>query len=230
MPGENVRLRLAALDIDGTVVDSAGQVSGELKAVLALLTERGIHTVLCTGRRWRSAVPVLEELEHAHPVIVCSGGALVKRADDGRTLYSEPMGPVAAERAVGLFRGAGLVPFLLYDRPLDEREVLISASERRCAEKLTYVKANPEAIGWYEGEWPAGTGPPLEVYTVDAAERVQRAAESVRAGMGDEGIVEAMFQQRYGGELALEVRSPYATKWRALERVLRQWDIRPDEV
>jgi hypothetical protein len=48
--------------------------------------------------------------------------------------------------------------------------------------------------------------------------------------MGDEGIVEAMFQQRYGGELALEVRSPYATKWRALERLLRQWDIRPDEV
>ncbi len=226
-PGE--RFRLVALDIDGTVVTSTGEVTGRLIDVLARLAARGVRTVLCTGRRLRSSMPVLEELGHVHPVLVCSGGALIKRVDDEKTLYADPLERGVARRAVELYREHDLVPFLLYDRSLDEPELRISATQRERAEQMTYTRANREAVQWYDGSYPEELERALEVYTVDDAERVRRAA-GVGEALRQDAIVECMVQQRYGGELAMEVRCPTATKWRALEWLLGQWEIEPEEV
>ncbi len=223
------RFRLVALDIDGTVLNSAQQVSPALKHALAALAEVSVRTVLCTGRRMRSAVPVLAELEHVHPILVCSGGALIKRVDDQKTLYTDPLGVELARRAAEIYRRAGLVPILLYDRPLSGRELSIAAADRARAEQLSYVRLNRDALRYFDGGWPEGEGAPLEVYTVAPTERVEAARDQVKAQLERSAIVEAMFQPRYG-ELALEVRSPTATKWAALRYLLDRWDVSPAQV
>jgi hypothetical protein len=223
--------RLVALDIDGTVLDSAQQVSAELKAALARLTSISVRTVLCTGRRWQSAAPVLRQLEHAHPVVVCTGGALIKSADDERTLHAVPMGHDAARLAVKAFRAHGLVPLLLYDRPLGAREMKIALSDQARAEGLPYLQANPGSWEWYEGGYPPGCEAPLAVYTVDGEAAISSAEPYVRAALGERGIVEVMRQLRYGADqVAIEVHDTSATKWRALEWLLEQWGVRADEV
>ena len=223
--------RLVALDIDGTVVDAAQRVSGELKDVLALLTELGVRTVLCTGRRWRTAVPVLEELEHVHPVVVCCGGALIKRADDERTLHAVPLKDATARLAGDLFRQAGLVPMFLYDRPLSGTELLLPAASRERAEGLPYVEANREACAWFEGDYPDTDEAPLVVYCMDVEGEVRAAEPVVRAGLARKAIVEVMRQARYGADqVALEAHAPEATKWQALKWLLARWELEPAQV
>ncbi len=223
--------RLVALDIDGTVLNSAQEVSTELRGVLARLAERGVRTVLSTGRRWRTTVPVLRELGHVHPVAVCSGGALIKNADDERTLFTAPMPHATAKLTLRLFRQAGLVPFMLYDRPLSGREMKVSVSERDAASGLPYVQANEGAFEHYEGSCPSTNERTLTIFCVDHGERVRPAERPVVEGLGDVGIVKVMAQERYGpGQLAIEVHDPSATKWSALRHLLSEWAITPQQV
>ena len=233
MPRERgrTRYRLIALDVDGTVLNSAQQVTPELKEALGRLAARSVRTVLCTGRRWQTTAPVLRALGHAHPIVVCSGGALIKRADDQQTLHTAPLRHATARLAVRLFRRSGLVPLLLYDRPLGVCELKVAESDRSQAEGLPYVLANPGSCEWYADEYPAGNERPLEVYAVDEGVKIRAAEPQVREAVGDRRVVEVMAQLRYGpDQVAIEIHEPSATKWRALEWLIKQWQINPDEV
>ncbi len=227
----DVPYRLVALDADGTVLDSDQRVRPELKSVLEQLTQMGVHTVLCTGRRWRSALPVLRELEHAHPVAVCAGGALVKRADDGRTLHIAPLALESARLACELFRDGGLAPLLLYDRPLEECDLKVSRLDRELVEQLPYSAEERSAqMEWYHGRFPGDEEPPLAVYALADKESILRAEAGVARGIGEQGIVAALHRLRYGALSALEVHDPAATKWHALEWLLDWWDMQAGEV
>lgn len=231
MSGNDQQYRLVALDIDGTVLNSKQEITEHLKDTLAALADRSVRTVLCTGRRWRSTMPVLEELEHVHPVVVCSGGALVKRADDQRTLYTMPLKHETAREAIRLFRQGGLVPFLLYDRPLEERELKLPANERGRADDLPYVKVNGEWMDTYPGRYAGGGEPPLVIYTVDAESRVRAAEGDLRDGLAGKATIKAMFQERFGeDQIALEVHDPGASKWHALQWLIDRWEVGPGQV
>jgi len=227
----DAQFRLVALDIDGTVLNSNGEVTQELKSCLAELEAQSIRTVLCTGRRWRNSVLVAHELESAHPVVVCCGGALIKRADDESTLYVDPMPEEFARLVVGLYREAGLVPLLLYDEPLSGRELRIGQQDHDRALGLPYIQANAGCYDWYGGDYPGDGELPLEVYTMDGEARIRAGEGRVRAGVGRQGIVEAMYQTRYGpDQLAVEVHCASTTKWNALSWLLAEWGVGPDEV
>ena len=223
--------RIIALDVDGTLLDTSGRVSPAFMEAIERLARRGVHTVLCTGRRWRTAFQVVVQIRHAHPVVVCCGGALIKEADGHRTLYRNLLGSAAAQRTVAAFRRGGLVPFLLLDRPLSDCELLISELDRARASRLPYILANPDGIQYYSGEYPELQEDPVEVYTVDHLSRVRPCEGAARAELGDEAIVTALLQRRYGpDQFALEVHCPTATKWNALRWLLRQWNFGPEQV
>ncbi len=225
------RFRLVALDIDGTILDSAQRIAPELKEALAGLVSRSVRVVLCTGRRWRSAVPILTELEHAHPIVVCCGGALVKRVDDESTLYARPLEHATAREAAAIFRRNSLVPMLLYDRPLSGLELKIAQEDRAQAEQLPYLVLNPGVCEWYAGDYPSTDERPLIVYTLDEGYKVRAAQPDFREHLGERAVVQAMAQARYGADqVALEVHDPASTKWRALHWLLKRWRILPEQV
>ena len=225
------RYRIAALDIDGTILDSAGRVSAELKDVLLRLKDGGVRTVLCTGRRWRSALPVFEELEHACSYVVCCGGALVKESDQGGTLYANPIEQATARRCGALFRQCGLVPFFLFDSSPEEPELLVSQEDQHRAASVPYLHANREAVDYFQGPYPPDGRRCLVVYTVDAGSRVRASQYRMEQAVGEDGIVKVMAQPRYGADqVAIEVHGPTATKWSALQWLLRRWEVKSREV
>jgi Cof subfamily protein (haloacid dehalogenase superfamily) len=70
------RPRLVATDLDGTLLDAAGQVSARTRAVLEELDDAGVPVVFTTGRplRW------MDELWDAvggHGLAICSNGGVV---------------------------------------------------------------------------------------------------------------------------------------------------------
>ena len=55
-------IRLLALDIDGTILDSNGHIPPDNKTAIAAAIEAGVEVALATGRRYDFARPIFEEL------------------------------------------------------------------------------------------------------------------------------------------------------------------------
>ena len=77
-------IRLIALDIDGTLLDSEGQVSHANRDALRAAIDAGVEVVLATGRRYDFARPIFEALPGPLTLIL-SNGAIVK-TPGGETL------------------------------------------------------------------------------------------------------------------------------------------------
>src|SRR5215203_2132427 len=91
-------IRLIALDLDGTLLDSRGELSAGNRAAIDEARARGVAVALVTGRRFRDARPLALELGLDVPVIA-HNGALTKHAHSLETVAAVLM-PVEAARAV----------------------------------------------------------------------------------------------------------------------------------
>jgi len=73
-------LRLAAIDLDGTLLGPDLGISRENRAAIDRLAAAGLEIVLASGRHYRSMAPYVQQLPHVH-WIVSSQGAEVAKAD-----------------------------------------------------------------------------------------------------------------------------------------------------
>lgn len=78
-------IKLLALDLDGTLLDSRGKISEANKNAIRRAEEKGVLVTIATGRRFRDARPVGLELELNAPLIT-HNGALLKYADSLKTV------------------------------------------------------------------------------------------------------------------------------------------------
>lgn len=69
--------RLVALDIDGTVVDHAGELPEPVYAAVQRVLRAGARVVLSTGRGWHATQPVFHDLDLPPGPAICSNGAVV---------------------------------------------------------------------------------------------------------------------------------------------------------
>ncbi|MCH3922226.1 Cof-type HAD-IIB family hydrolase [Limosilactobacillus sp.] len=73
-------IKMIALDLDNTLLNSEKEISQRNEAVLKKLHERGIHVVLCTGRPINAIWPLIEQLGLTRPddyTITFNGGLVV---------------------------------------------------------------------------------------------------------------------------------------------------------
>ena len=66
-------LRLVALDLDGTLLDPYGELSDGVCEAVDTLRKVGLQVVLCTGRRFRTALPMAHRLGLEGPIVVNNG-------------------------------------------------------------------------------------------------------------------------------------------------------------
>ena len=75
-------VRLIAIDIDGTLLDSSGRLPDANRRAIHAAVTRGVEVVLATGRTFHHARPIAAKLGAALTLIV-SNGALVKTSEGG---------------------------------------------------------------------------------------------------------------------------------------------------
>lgn len=78
-------IKLLALDLDGTLLDSRGRISEENKQAIRKAEEIGVLVTIATGRRFRDARPVALEAGFNAPIIT-HNGALLKFAQNLETV------------------------------------------------------------------------------------------------------------------------------------------------
>src|SRR5688500_18506564 len=118
-------IKLLALDLDGTLLDSHGRIPEASKTAIRAAEEQGVLVTIATGRRFRDGRPVGLELELNAP-LVTHNGALLKYADSLETVASSLLATETALEIVRVgkqFGGDALVSAdphgkgsLLYDR------------------------------------------------------------------------------------------------------------------
>lgn len=78
-------IKLLALDLDGTLLNSRGDIPEKNIEAIQKAEESGVLVTIATGRRFRDALPVAEQLKLNAPVI-CHNGALLKYAESLETV------------------------------------------------------------------------------------------------------------------------------------------------
>ena len=107
-------IRLLALDLDGTLLNSRGHVSERNRNALTAARERGVRVAIVTGRRFRDARPIALDLGLDVPVIA-HNGALTKHAETLVTVAVLPLPLAAAHEAIKVGRAAGADPLVSDD-------------------------------------------------------------------------------------------------------------------
>ena len=137
-------VRLIALDIDGTLLDSRWQIPQTNRDSIAEATRRGIEVVLVTGRRYDFALPVARQLDAPLTMIV-SNGALI-RSDNGQTHLRHLLPQKTAERILQVTRRWREGAVVIFDRPT-QNQLMLESLDPNDTMRYTYYERNIEYIG-----------------------------------------------------------------------------------
>lgn len=107
-------VRLIAIDIDGTLLDSQGNLPNENRLAVCSALDAGIQIVLATGRAFHHAKPIADIISDRVALIV-SNGAITKRTS-GETLASQLLSREIAKAIIAETRTFREGAALIFDR------------------------------------------------------------------------------------------------------------------
>ena len=220
--------RMVAIDLDGTLLRKDGTMGDRTRLALQAAVRQGIRVVICTGRRFRTTLPILSELQLAVPVIV-HGGLLIKDAGTYETLYHRYLGKDFALEAVKFLKAYGATPIVYVDLFAQGIDIYLDNERDGHPFHLKYLERNrlnchfvgdvttvfcPQTIH-------IGTladRPSLEILNL----RIEREfGASIRHQVMNNTNEEGAF---------LEIMSPGNSKWRALSRLIETEGFTPEQV
>lgn len=135
---------MIAMDIDGTLLDSRGQVSAENSRTIAEAQARGIEILLVTGRRFDFARPIADAIPCDLHFIV-NNGAVTKSKNgvtDLRHLLPAEIARQILDATEEYRSGAAVV----FDRPR-EMQVMMERADWDHPVRGRYLRRNREYIG-----------------------------------------------------------------------------------
>jgi Cof subfamily protein (haloacid dehalogenase superfamily) len=222
-----VPFRLLALDVDGTLLDPRGSLSSAVRAAVRAVRERGIEVVLCTGRRFRTALPLLRELSLEGPVVV-NNGVVVKDIASGRTLHQRYLTRDLLAELLNLVRGWGppLVYVDAHERGLD---FLTESPDQAHAFQREYLGDNTRFYRAVEDLRHCELENAILVSLMADEQRLRALRREAQRALGGRAQLHFLANKNYQGHI-LEFLSPQAGKWQALERVAREAGIPPSEI
>src|SRR5262245_30698125 len=133
--------RILALDVDGTLLDADGTLRPRTADAVARAATAGIRPVLCTGRRYRRARPIAEQLGLDAP-LVCNSGAIVKEPSDHRTLWRADFDAGLLGEILDLFRRHDQFAVTFTDRTPEDFDFVVERVPAGCPLIDDYLSQN----------------------------------------------------------------------------------------
>jgi 5-amino-6-(5-phospho-D-ribitylamino)uracil phosphatase len=228
-------IRLIALDLDGTLLDSRGELSERNRAAIAQARRQGVRVALVTGRRFRDAQPIALDLGLDVPVIA-HNGALTKHARTLDTVAAMLMSAATARMVIRTGRahgadalvsddhiGAGL---LVYDHLSEENTALqkyIAWSRRVVGEEAAAaIRRVPSLESYLDHD-------PLHIAFSGGCAAMERLARVMESELGRAVKLLLTLYPRTDFAL-LDVLHPDASKGAGLAAVAAELDLDREEV
>ena len=211
-------VRLIALDIDGTLLDSRWQVSDANRTAIAEAARRGIEVALVTGRRYDFAMPVARQL-HAPltplPLtMIVNNGALI-RSNDGRTHLRHLLTQRVAEQLLHLTKPWREGAAVIFDRPL-ENQLMLERLDPDDSLRYAYYSRNKEFIGLANPLETCLTEDPIQVMLSGKVAPMREAERALRGAPFAEEYALAVTMYETRDFAMIDVLNPVCSKGASL--------------
>ena len=222
------RYRILALDVDGTLLDRAGNLRPRTIEAVQRAARAGIRPVLCTGRRYRRALPIARRLDLDSP-LVCNSGALVKESQGHQTLWRADLDRGVLANVLAVFRAFDEPALSFCDRSPEENDFLVDQPATGRPLFDDYLDQNREHLE-VDPQWLDHlTGPHYHLCAIGDRSAMLRLEEAVLGRMADKVRTFVQKSPRYAGTMC-EILRHDASKWSALLHLANLWDIDPQEI
>ncbi len=221
-------IRLLAIDIDGTLLDSRGRLPEAHREAVADAHACGIAIVLVTGRSYHFARPVARLL----PVpltLVCNNGALVKN-EAGETVMRHLLPRDAARGVLADTRRYEDSVAIIFDRP-DERQIVFERMDWSHPNRRGYYEKNKAFIT--RSTVPLAemlTEDPIQVMFNGSVAPMRELAAALRAQPVADQCAVALTEYEHRDFSLLDVNGAGCCKGATLGRWTRSCGLAPDDV
>ena len=172
-------IRLLAIDIDGTLLDSRGRLPDAHRAAVLEAHAGGISIALVTGRSFHFAMPMAKLLP-VPLILVCNNGALVKN-EVGETVMRHVLPRDAARHVLAETRRYEDSVAIVFDRP-DERQIVFERMDWSHPNRSGYFEKNKAYIAQSPGPLAdALTEDPIQVMFNGSVVPMRALAAALRA-------------------------------------------------
>lgn len=213
-------IRLAAFDIDGTLLDSAKELRPRTREAIAGLAGRGIVVALATGRIHPSAAEIATALEVDAPIVSLNGSCV--RSAGGAPLHDRPIAPGEVSRLLDRVERERVFPFLFLGDEIVLRSD--SAPGRSALDRWTSGRHYRPVASFDDVDEPV-----LQIHLVSPA----GAGPAIHAALADEldgGFDLFGYGSASGETYHLEIRTPGDDKGTGLDRIREDLGIAREEV
>jgi Cof subfamily protein (haloacid dehalogenase superfamily) len=209
---------MLAVDLDGTLLRKDGTMGEPTRLALQAAVERGVRVVICTGRRFRTTLPILAELRLALPVIV-HGGLLIKDAGTYETLHYNYLPKDFVLEAVKFLKAHGVAPIVYVDLFTQGIDIYLDNERDGHPFHLKYLERNRMNCH-FVGDVSA-VFCPKTIHIGALADRPSLERLNLRIEREFGASVRHLVMNNTNEEGAfLEIMSPGHSKWRALSRLI----------
>lgn len=221
-------IRLLAVDIDGTLVNSQDQVTPVTREALRRAAAAGVRIVLATGRRYSRALPLAAPLGIDAPIVSASG-ALIKRPSDHHTLFRADFGRPTLLATLDFIHRSGYEAVLYGDTYAEGYDFYRAQNRFEQFELADLLARN---LGC-DRVWPdLMTRPPEGVFAgfvVGKRETMLSLGDALQRHVPDQLYTHVLRSPRYIGHF-LEIAPLGVTKWSGVQRLAQEWGISDAEI
>ena len=224
-------IRLIGIDVDGTLLDSQGQMPDANRLAIHEAVAAGVHVALVTGRSFPFARPVADRLPATLSLIVSNGA--VERSVDGATLARRLLRRRVAREVLTSTLPHRENAALIFDRDV-ERQVIFETMDWEHPGRRRYWSRNHSHIAQSVPLEDALTEDPIQVMFNGSVEAMRPLAEALRhqmvGNLGTQAYSVLMTEYESRDFSLVDVTAPDATKGRALAWRAEQLGLSPDQV
>ena len=218
-------IRLIGIDVDGTLLDTRGQIPQANIDAVHDAVRAGIHVALVTGRSYPFVRPLAEALPHATTLIVSNGA--VERGMDGSRFAQRLLNRDIARAVLEVTRPYRHAAALVFDRDAD-RQVMFETMDWEHPGRKAYWARNQSLIAQSVPLEDALVEDPIQVMFNGDVEGMRALIAELRAEARDFAVSLTEYEHRDFS--LIDVTAPGATKGRALAWRAEQLGLTRGEV
>jgi Cof subfamily protein (haloacid dehalogenase superfamily) len=220
-------IRLIGIDVDGTLLDSRGQLPDANLRAIEDAVARGVHVAIVTGRSFFFALPAVAALPEPLTLVVYNG-AIVRRRS-GETLMRRLLTRESAREVLNATSGWRDAAVVIFDRPL-AGQMVYDRLDWSHPNRSRFRERNSQIIEQVASLEEAITEDPIQVAYNGGVDTMRGLQTALRADAACATLSVSLTEYRHRDFSLVDVCAPATTKGTGLAALAEHLGVSRSEV